>query len=287
MDDARIETVMAGFVIEERISSSPLAAVYRARRGDLKVALKVCAPQLQGEKLDERARRERETMRKIVHPAVARLVDEGNLPDGSSFFASQWIAGVTLENRLARGPMAWDELEPIVAALGRGLGAIHAAGVIHRDLKPSNIMLPASGDPCAVILDFGHSLVLSEERLTDQGLILGSASYMAPEQAAGQPLDGRADLYTLGVIVYRALTGELPFANVSAAEVLRCHQWEPVMPPRSRTPDYNISPTAEDLCMWLLAKDPALRLPNARVLAVTLGALAPQSSHQTLNGVHA
>jgi serine/threonine protein kinase len=115
--------------------------------------------------------------------------------------------------------MTWSEIRPVVAALGAGLDAIHRAGIVHRDVKPQNVMLPR-GSAGAVILDFGHALVLGDERLTDRGVILGSASYMAPEQAAGQPLDGRADLYALGVILYRALTGVLPFDHPSPAAFL-------------------------------------------------------------------
>ena len=125
-------------------------------------------------------------------------------------------------------------------AIAGGLQAIHTAGIIHRDLKPANIMLPKAGQPAAVLLDFGHSLVLSEERMTDRGLILGSASYMAPEQASGRPLYFRADLYALGVILYRGLTGVLPFEDRAPAEVLRQHLAEPVTPPRRRAPDRQI-----------------------------------------------
>jgi serine/threonine-protein kinase len=214
---------------------------------------------------------------KVAHPSVARLHASGVLDDGAFYLVSEWIDGVRLEDRLAAGPMEWHELGPIAWSISRGLHAIHAAGVVHRDLKPSNVMLPRAGEP-AVILDFGHALLLDDERLTETGQILGTASYIAPEQASGHPLDGRADLYALGVILYRGLTGCLPFDGPSSAEVLRRHVSEPVVRPTERAPSRTIPRAAEDLCMWLLAKEPAARVPNTRVLILTLQGMARELS---------
>jgi len=271
--DPRLGSSVAGFVLARRVAQTPWAAVYEAHRGAERAAVKIHLTGAGSAELHERIRREREAHARIAHPCVARLREWGRLPDGATFLVSDWIAGTSLEERLAAGPLPWPTLRRVVAAIGRGLAAIHAAGIVHRDLKPSNVMLPAAGRPAAVILDFGHSLWVDEERLTDQGVILGSAAYMAPEQAAGRPLDGRTDLYALGVILYQALTGGLPFDYPSSAEVLRAHQCEVVTPPGRRAPDRPIPGGAEALCLWLLAKDPAQRVPNARVLAITLGAL--------------
>jgi serine/threonine-protein kinase len=119
--------------------------------------------------------------------------------------------------------------------------------------------------------------VIDDARLTGTGLVLGSAHYMAPEQAKGGPIDHRADLYAVGVVLYRMLTGTLPFDHASPAEVMRMHQQEPVPPPRTRTAA-EIPSAAEDLCLWLLAKDPAQRVPNAHVLRLTLEALERSGS---------
>jgi serine/threonine-protein kinase len=255
------------------VSTTPLAAVYYGRHGVQEAAIKIHRGAADRSE-QQRIRRERETQRSLSHPCVARLLDWGVLPDGSAYLASEWIAGARLEDRLAHGPVPWPEGAHMLVAIGRGLQVIHAAAIVHRDLKPSNIMLPDGGEAVAVLLDFGHSLVLGQERLTEHGVILGSASYMAPEQVAGGPLDGRVDLYALGVILYRLLTGVLPFEHPSPAEVMRRHRWDPVVPPRTRAPGIGIPAGAEDLCLWLLAKNPAARLPNAHVLLLTLAALA-------------
>jgi serine/threonine-protein kinase len=268
---------IAGFQLVERIGDGPQATVYRGQQADASVAVKIYdSAEVAGSV--ERVRREAETQRKVMHPSVAELLDSGLLPDGALYLVSRWIEGRRLEDRLLASPLPWPELCPIVQAIGRGLHAIHGAGVIHRDLKPQNIMLPASGEPAAVILDFGHSLAVAEERLTETGQILGTAAYTAPEQAAGEPLDPRADLYALGVILYRALCGALPFEDPSPAEVLRKHLSQPVVPPSERALAPPIPRAAEDLCMWLLAKDRGARVPNTRVLTITLQGLAQEAS---------
>lgn len=260
----------AELVLEEHIAKRPLGSVYRGRWGERAVAVKVYRSDLPMDDSELRVQREQQAHARVRHPCVAELLDCGRLADGASYLVSPWIEGTRLEEKLAAGPTPWDRLEPVVRAAARGLHAIHAAGVIHRDVKPSNIVLPASGDPPAVLLDFGHALVIDDERLTDQGWTLGSAAYMAPEQAAGEPLDARSDLYSLGVVIYRALTGALPFEGDSPAEVMSRHLREPVVPPCERAPASSIPAAAQDLCMWLLAKDRSQRLPNANVLALTL-----------------
>lgn len=266
--------VVAAFTIQSIVARGPLAAVYRACRGDDLVALKLYPPGLAASEISRRIVRERHAHGVVDHPCVARLLDWGCLDDGSAYLATEWVDGCRLEDRLGAGPLAWADTARIVGALGAGLAAIHDAGIVHRDLKPANVLLPARRASSAVIVDFGHSLLLDSARVTEAGLTVGSAAYMAPEQACGAPVDARADLYAVGVILYRALTGELPHDDSSAAELLRRAQVEPVVPPSQRNPGADIPAAADDLCLWLLAKQPAARLPSARVLVNTLRYIA-------------
>ncbi|WP_236604802.1 serine/threonine-protein kinase [Sandaracinus amylolyticus] len=257
--------------IERLVSRSAAASVYRGERAGDAVAVKVYAPHLaEKARSVERAGREREAQRAIDHPFVARLLDAGHTDDGAPYLVSEWIQGHTLEQRLGAGAMTWAELRPIAAAIARALGAIHRASIVHRDVKPSNIVLPEAGEPAAMLLDFGHALLLDEVRLTESGFSLGTAAYMAPEHAEGAAIDGRADLYSLGVVLYRALAGVLPFDDVSPALVIDRHRYDPVVPPRVRAPERAVDPMANDLVMWLLEKDPAQRVPNATVLLHTI-----------------
>jgi serine/threonine protein kinase len=275
---------LMGLTIEERVSKSSWAHVYRAVRDDEKrVALKIYATALPGGEGNSRALRERDLQSQLEHPFVAQVLDWGRLQSGCPFLVTEWVDGESLESRLHRAPMSIQELLEILSAVARGLAAIHRLQVVHRDLKPSNIILPASGTPAAVILDFGHSLALDAQRLTDSGVIVGSAGYMAPEQARGDCLDARADMYSLGVILYQGLTGMLPFQAGSAAELLRKHQNEPVVPPRTRTPERDIPEAAEDLCLWLLAKEVTSRPPNDHVLGVTLRSLRQSLESDAMN----
>jgi len=265
-----VGTRAAGFDLIRCIVDRRMTGVFEGVRGSERAAVKIYYPSW----ISHSARDEREDLaqRQISHPCVARALATDRLPDGSLVLASEWIEGETLEARLARGPLPWPSVVPILRDIARGLGAIHAARIVHRDIKPSNVLVPATGSPSAVIVDFGHVYVIDEARLTATGVVLGSAHYMAPEQAQGHAIDHRVDLYAVGVILYRILAGCLPFDHASPAEVMRMHQQEPVPPPHTRT-HCDVSPAAEDLCLWLLAKDPAHRVPNAHVLRATLEVL--------------
>lgn len=251
--------------IEECVHRGELATVYRGVRDGVDVALKLYRVDSPVPSSKERVLREREAQRSVEHPCVARLLSDGFAPDGSPYLVSEWIDGTTLSCVLEKGVLRWEEVSPILVSITRGLAAIHAKGIVHRDVKPENVMLRANSSE-AVLLDFGHSLLVNEVRLTERGWTHGSASYMAPEQAAGENLDGRADLYSVGVLLYLALTGVLPFSDVSPAVIMDKHRHEPVVSPRVRAPELNISVGAEDLVLWLMAKSPEERVPNARVL---------------------
>jgi serine/threonine-protein kinase len=258
-----------GIVLERLVAQNDLAAVYQGLREGAPVAVKIYSPSVLGTpRPSERASRERRAQMSLDHPCISRLIDSGQTESGAHYLVSQWAHGKTLEARLSGTRSDWAELRPIAIALVRALRAIHAASMVHRDVKPSNVVLPESGDPPAILLDFGHVLLLEEARLTESGWSLGTAAYMAPEQANGITPDGRADLYSLGVILYRALTGTLPFDHPSPAVVVDLHRYEPVLQPKKRVSE--IPDIANDLVMWLLEKNPDNRAPSANVLLHTI-----------------
>jgi serine/threonine protein kinase len=263
---------VAGFRLVDLVSpgSGASAAVYRGiGAGGAQAAIKIYPPGSRSGGEAVRLERERSLGSRVRHPAVLAHLGAGHLSDGSAYLQSAWIDGVSLEARLGDGPLAWATLRPIILDLADGLAAVHDAGIVHRDVKPANVMLPRSAPPAAVLVDFGHASDERGERVTAEELTVGTAAYMAPEQASGAAVSGRTDLYALGVVLYRALTGALPFGHRAAIEILRMHQREPVTPPSRRT-DRPLPEVAEALCLWLLEKDPARRPASARVLSATI-----------------
>ena len=271
-DDLLLGSSIGDWSIAARVTSSQHATVFRAHGRGLDVALKLSRG---GAEPDAALRIEREAaaLRRVAHPAVASLVEAGS-HRGTPYVVTPWIEGALLSARLAAGTLGWAELHPLLVALAAALGAIHRAAVVHRDLKPSNIALPAAGEPAAVVLDLGHASLLGGPRITPSGVAVGSDGFMAPEQLAGGKPDVRWDLYALGVIVYRALTGTPPFPG-AGVELWRAQAMSPLQSPRRRAPERAIPREAEDLCLWLLAREPHERLPSAQVLAVTLHAISP------------
>ncbi len=229
------------YVLIERVATSAIATTYRATGPSGIVALKCYDHAIAPEPGPTTA-----VQRELRHPAVARLLDVGALDGGGYFVAAEWIDGAPLSDLLDK-PSSWESVRRIIGAIGSGLGALHARGVVHRDLKPSNVIIPSHHACAAVIVDASPAL-----DTTEPGFTLGTSPYAAPERIAGLPIDGRADLYALGVIMFQLLTGVLPEA-------------EPILP-------RDIPRVADALCTWLLAQDRDTRVPNAHVLAVTLGA---------------
>jgi serine/threonine protein kinase len=214
------------------LARGPLATIYRATDGTHERALKIFDTEPPGVA----------ALAKVRHPAVARVIEAAAL-DERFLVATEWIEGAPLA-----GMLTWPQIRRIVTTIASGLNAIHEVGGIHRALQPSNVIIPDVGRPAAVLVDLATA---------------PAPLYMSPEQVNGEPLDGRSDFYALGVILYELLCGEPPFEG---------HQRELVIAPRKRAPERDIPKVAEDLCMWLLAKDRNARLPNARVLSVTIAA---------------
>jgi eukaryotic-like serine/threonine-protein kinase len=233
--------LLAGrFEVQGLLGVGGMAEVFqvRDRRSGRELALKVLRPQVAHDpEAAERMRREATLLASIDHPAIVSAEESGRLDDGRVYFAMELLRGETLGARMRRGPMAPEELVPVVAGLASGLAAAHARGVIHRDLKPENIFLAegsGGGGPVIKILDFGVSKVFGYERLTRSGQILGTPRYMAPEQlTAEHDLDARVDVYAAGAILYEALAGQPPFVASDPAALIVSVLHGDVVPLRS------------------------------------------------------
>ncbi len=231
--------------VTAQLGSGGMCTVYSAvhLESEQTVALKVlplawaAAPELLA-----RLRSEATALRKVAHPNVVKLFDVGEVEPrtGGLYLALEWLPNGL--DRVLRAqypePLPAPTALRIAAGIARGLAAVHAAGQIHRDVKPSNVLLRTDGTP--VLVDFGIAThlaaVAADLRLTPTNVVVGTADYIAPEQAAGAPLDGRTDLYSLGVVLYEMLTGQVPFAGRDPLATLRAHLEEPPPPLPANVP---------------------------------------------------
>lgn len=225
------------------------------------------------------ARFEREAMAaaNIDHPNVAAATDFGKLPDGAVFLVLEYLEGRSLREAISEGPMPTARVLHIIRQISSTLAAAHALDVVHRDLKPENVMLVEKGsDPDFVkVLDFGIAKVpfgdVSErgslrpgEKITKAGMVFGTPEYMAPEQALGQAVDGKADLYALGVMAFEMLAGVRPFVSATQVGILGQQLSFPVPRVSDRAPNVNVPPQVELLVQKLLQKEAANRYATAQ-----------------------
>jgi serine/threonine protein kinase len=260
---------LGGYRILKVLGGGGMGVVFQAEDMHLKrpVALKTMLPVLAASATNRRRfMHEARAAAAIEHDHIVTIYQVGE-DRGVPFIAMQLLQGESLEARLSRaGRLAVDEVLRIGRQTAVGLAVAHERGLIHRDVKPSNIWLEARQEGGRVkILDFGLARsVAGDENLTRSGAILGTPAYMAPEQARGQTVDHRADLFSLGCVLYRACSGQPPFRGADAISTLMAVAEQTPPPPHQLHPQ--VSPRLSALVMQLLMKDPAARPSSARVV---------------------
>jgi serine/threonine-protein kinase len=241
-----------------------MARVYQGldRQLGRQVAIKVLAPPFDRDReFVERFRREARAAAGLSHPNIVAVFDSGS-DDGTHFIVTELVEGETLADRLRRdGPMPPADAVAVAADIARALAAAHARGLIHRDIKPGNVMLLPDGR--VKVVDFGIARAAGSDTLTNTGVVLGSTAYLSPEQAGGQPVDERADLYSLGCVLYEMLTGHVPFSADTPIATMYRHVNEDAPPPSTIAP---VQPELEDVVLRCLEKDPKRRFASAAEL---------------------
>src|SRR5947209_6674274 len=217
-------TLSGRYRLEARIGSGGMSTVYRALDGTLQrqVAIKLMNREVATDSDQlERFRREARAVAQLSHPHVVGVIDAGE-DQGRPYTVLEYIEGETLKERIRRmGRLPITEAVAYAIEIARALGAAHARHIVHRDVKPQNVLIDEEGS--AKVTDFGIARTLDEEGLTADGRVLGTTDYVSPEQALGQPVTGQSDLYSLGIVLYEMLTGEVPFKGESQVAVAMKH----------------------------------------------------------------
>jgi serine/threonine-protein kinase len=285
-----VGVVLSGrYRIERLLGEGGMGAVYQAEHTHMKkrLAVKVLHPEMS--RLSEVvARFEREAMAAahIDHPNVATATDFGKLDDGSFFLVLEFVEGTSLRDAINDGRLPYPRAMHVVRQIAGALQRAHSLGIVHRDLKPENVMLvEREGDPDFVkVLDFGIAKVPVGElggdakpgqALTQLGMVYGTPEYMAPEQALGQNVDARADLYALGVMAFEMLAGMRPFDHESKVALLGMHVTAPVPKIAQKAPDAEVPEEVEAIVRRLLAKEASDRFADARELIDAINVVCP------------
>lgn len=269
-----------GYSIVGQIGKGGMATVYHARQVllDRDVALKVMSPQLaQDPAYAQRFLQEARMLASLNHPHVVQVYDIGVSPGGLNYFSMQMLTGGDFVARLRDG-ISEEELVRVLVAVAQALGFAHARGYVHRDVTPGNIMFDSHSVP--VLTDFGIARALtSTSRITSSGLSIGTSHYMSPEQARGVEVDGRSDIYSLGVVTYEALVGTPPYDGEDGFAVAFAHVHDPV----PRLP--------EEVARWqplidrAMAKEPSQRFPDCDAFIEGIRQVAPEEFRSSGAGI--
>ena len=270
------------YVVDRKIAEGGMGSVYAGHHPVIgkRVAVKVLSAQCAHiPDLVRRFVEEARAVNKIGHPNIIDIFSFGTLADARPFFVMEYLEGANLAERLEQGDLTSSETRRILRQICGALEAAHRAGIVHRDLKPENIWVaaPTHEDSFAKVLDFGIAKLLDNPagKSTQTGAAMGTPRYMAPEQCMGRPVDHRADIYSLGVILYEIFAGIVPFRGESFGELIYQHMSEvPEPPSRHRA----MEPELERIILACLEKDPAKRPESAKELGRMLDLVVREGS---------
>jgi hypothetical protein len=286
-----IGTTVGKYRIVARLGRGGMGTVYRAidETLDREVAIKVLNSEVADAKLMARFRAEATMLAKLNHPEIATIY-EIYQTETDLLMVMELVRGETLDQLSVRvGPLAPDRAAYLAAQVLNGLGHAHRAGIVHRDLKPANVMVTESG--AVKIMDFGIARVLGAEHMTSDGTMMGTPAYMAPEQVLGKDVDARADLYSVGVVFYRLLTGCLPFQADTPIGMVQKQLWDPPTPARSYRAD--LPDWCEAILTRALTKSPTDRFQSAdefrsalfSAIAISPASMGPVAASQLLKPI--
>jgi len=261
------EVIADRYELEEAVDHGGMSSVYRGRDRLLErtVALKVLHAHF-GDDAEyvERFRREARAVAQLSHPNIVTVIDRGS-SDGHQFIVFEYVEGENLKQLVERsGPLSVDRTLELGIQIADALAFAHAHGLVHRDVKPQNVLIDSAGD--AKVTDFGIARSLDvEEGVTQTGTVLGTSNYLSPEQAAGEPVTPATDIYSLGVVLYELLTGEVPFRGDNLVVVAMKHVTE--HPPSLLEQRADVPPRLVLAVERALEKDPALRFASMDAFA--------------------
>jgi predicted Ser/Thr protein kinase len=278
IEDLTGVTIAGRYVIEKCIGQGGMGRVYRARHASLSrhFAIKVLFDTVAtDEKARKRFDQEAEAASRLEHPNLVPVIDRGEW-DSRLFLVMEYVEGGNLADVIYNeAPLAPERVVGLARQLAAGLQHAHERGLIHRDFKPANILVMREGnEERPRILDFGLAILTDTDnhRLTTNGLVLGTPAFMSPEQACGEPIDHRSDLFALGLIMYEMLAGKHPFDGTAAA-IARQNLAATPPPIRKRTPEARVPPALEAVIFRLMEKEPSDRYQSAAEVVDSLDQL--------------